>query len=146
MISSKTADAIRLALKPTLKERLEQSLVENDKKKVSGLIYGGIILLGVAIVALLIAAYLSLNAIALAYLWGLFVVPIFGLNALTFGNALGLMVIINFIKASVPEDKKVKKDEEVKKTKMDHLATAVKPILIPLGFMAIGWAVHLIMF
>lgn len=137
MISKDTASELRRILSPTFAERLKSG--ETSVKIAVG---GGIFLLAI----LMVAAILWLNGFALQYLWGLFIVPVFKLPALTVAQAIGVVLVSQFLTKHLSKDdpKKDKDEPEADaKTKAKSMGAALlKPFMKPLSFMAAGWVLH----
>jgi hypothetical protein len=142
MISKSTAATLRSILSPTLAERLK-----NGETSIKIAVGGGIVALAIAMAI----AILWLNGVALQYLWELFVVPIFKLPNLSIAQAIGILLVVQFLtKHLVKEDAKVEKKEDdtassaEKKTKASKtiLAALAKPFMKPLSFIIMGWILH----
>lgn len=100
------------------------------------------------VVAYVIATIIGLtlsylySAWALTILWGWFIVPTFHLTPLTVGMALGLIVVVNFLKITVNLSDK----HEHQPYFVILLAGYFWTIYLPTITLAIGWIIHTIFF
>lgn len=90
----------------------------------------------VVLLLLLAAALLLARGVVLTVLWGWFVVPVFGLPALTVPVALGLVILVRAVLEPAHSDGKSER------TTADAVGWAVGGVVFPLLF---GWLVHLCM-
>lgn len=91
---------------------------------------------GFATVALAVAS-MVLNAFVVQYLWLWFVVPLFGLSALSLIQAMGLGIVVAFMtKQPEVHYENLTKDSE---------SNAVVAFLRPLMYLGIAWVVQLFM-
>jgi hypothetical protein len=84
---------------------------------------------------LLSLAWYLLNGIALKLLWGWFLTPTFGLLAVSFPQALGIVLFLGFLFA---KHKDMKEEKGIKEIIFDVF-------YVPLFSIAVGWVIQLFM-
>jgi peptidoglycan biosynthesis protein MviN/MurJ (putative lipid II flippase) len=100
---------------------------------------------GVALLALLAIPVVVIvssiaNGFALSVLWGWFVVPIFGLPALTIAQAIGFSMVVSFLTYQYDDSKKKEDDRSLTERIIYLLLMAILRLVIVL---AVGAVVHL---
>ena len=87
-------------------------------------------------VPVIIAISTLINGWVLSILWGWFIVPVFGVQAITLGQAIGLSMVVSFLTYQYID---AKKDEN------NGAWTAVAvAIFRPLFALFFGWLIHII--
>jgi len=97
--------------------------------------------IGIVSVSLgLLAVGVLLNGFVLSILWGWFIVGVFGLPALTVGQAIGVSMVIGFLTYQQTHD-------SAKKSWAEVLSAGLGlAILKPLITLAFGWVVYTVAF
>lgn len=94
------------------------------------------IAVGLATTALVVAS-MVLNAFVVQYLWLWFVIPLFGLSALSLIQAMGFGIVVAFM-TKQPE-------VHYENLKKDSTSNTVVTFLRPLMYLGIAWIVQLFM-
>jgi len=79
-----------------------------------------------------------LNGWVFSILWAWFIIPVFGLPALTIGQAIGLSMVVTFLTYQYVDNQKSDKET--------NYAVIVLPLAKPFMYLAIGYVVKLVMF
>lgn len=80
-----------------------------------------------------------LNGWVLSILWGWFISPVFGIPAITVGQAIGLAMVVSYLTYQHTENNASKKDEKTSY----YVGLIVALLLRPLVTLGIGYIVHL---
>lgn len=105
-----------------------------------------VILVSIIVFFAICGALAIVRGITLSVLWGWFIVPLFALPPLGIVQAIGLMLVINFLTFRAEDTKKEDPKATLDPSNKEARAAVLKlfrPIGVALTFLTIGWIVKL---